>query len=310
MEDKNENFNFFSIQNLLSEATKLIRKYFVESWNANNKTEWTDDENAGEYFQTGIGLSIKRSVRPHQREILQSGNSSLWDLSLLGLIFSSEPFKNYGKSNLVRSIRDKRNQIFHNPNFSISNEEFEFLWTEISNAMIELGYSKENLDRNKIINTKSIMSNILTDEKAKQIKNEAYEEIKKGNFQKAIDLYSSALILTGLSENDAGIFYSNRSFGYLKLNESNSKNKIDQRNLMRALNDAQMAINLCPKWFKAYYRLGQVYKEFGDFEDSQENFKIALLLQPDDQSIKNALAAVKFTYFEQFRHAEIDEMND
>jgi DNA polymerase III delta prime subunit len=159
------------------------------------------------------------------------------------LIFSSEPFKNYGKSNLVRSIRDKRNQIFHNPNFSISNEEFEFLWTEISNAMIELGYSKENLDRNKIINTKSIMSNILTEEKAKQIKNEAYEEIKKGNFQKAIDLYSSALILTGLSENDAGIFYSNRSFGYLKLNESNSKNKIDQRNLMRALNDAQMAIN-------------------------------------------------------------------
>jgi hypothetical protein len=55
--------------------------------------------------------------------------------------------------------------------------------------MIELGYSKENLDRNKIKNAESTMSYLLNEEKAKQIKNEANEEFKMENFQKAIDLY-------------------------------------------------------------------------------------------------------------------------
>jgi hypothetical protein len=44
------NSNFFSIQKLLCEATKLIRSHFKTIWKQKKKTEWTDDEEAAKFF--------------------------------------------------------------------------------------------------------------------------------------------------------------------------------------------------------------------------------------------------------------------
>ena len=303
---ENENLNFFSILRLFCEATKLIRSHFLKVWKQKKRSEWTNDEESGKFFLSSDGLTIKQKVRQNQLTILLSGNINAWDLSLLGLIFSNKPFNNDSKSYFIRNIRDQRNQVFHTPSFTISDEEFKTLWHEISNAMLELGYSKSDLSMLKNLDEKKVTTNISNENTAKIIKEEANEELKKQNFEKAIELYSSAIPILNLSDQDYSILYSNRSLAYLKVYLA-STNKLDQRNLMRALNDAQMAADLNPKWYKAYYRLGQIYKEFNNLVKSQENFKIALLLQPNDEELKNALAQVKYLYFEQLRSAHFDE---
>ncbi len=200
----------------------------------------------------GNGLIISNSVKQYQRQILLSGNSLNWDLSIFGTLFLYKPFKNDQKASLIKTIRDKRNHVFHNPTFSINDLEFKSLWIDISNAMLELGFSRANLNDLQTPEQKKIQE-VTIQNKMNLIKEKANAEYRQQNFEKAIELYSSALLLTEMSDQDAAILYSNRSLSYLKLYTSSHK-KIDQRNLMRALNDAKMASELSPKWHKVFYR--------------------------------------------------------
>ncbi len=302
----NENSNFLSILSLLCEATKLIRNHFLKVWKHYKRSDWTNDEEAGKFFLTENGLNIYKKMHKNQLDILLSGNVNTWDVTLFGVIFSCKPFSNETKSSFVQVIREKRNQIFHNPIFFIHDNEFNVLWKEISNAMIALGYTQADINRLKNPDEKKKETNISNENKAKLIKEEANEEYKNENFDQAITLYSSALLITNLSDQDYSILYSNRALAYLKLYQASS-NKTDQRNIMRALNDAEMASELNPKWYKAFYRLGQIYNELNDLEKSQEYLKIALLIKPIDEEVKNLYAEVKYLYFEQLRMAHIDE---
>ena len=116
--------------------------------------------------------------------------------------------------------------------------------------MIELGYSKADLKKLKSPKQKKTAF-VSTDNKANLTKEQANEEFKRQNFENAIDLYSKAILSTELSD-DLAILNSNRSLCYLKLYTSSAK-KIDQRNLMRALNDARMASELSPSWHKPFF---------------------------------------------------------
>ena len=143
--------------------------------------------------------------------------------------------------------------------------------------------------------------------KTDTIKEEANEHFRNNEFQRAIDLYSSAIDMPDLNVEDKSIFYSNRSLAYLKLHESsNMPIKVE---LNKALSDAQKACSLNPKWFKAYARLGQIYKELNNIEMSIKNYEKALNLKPDNSEIKNALACVKYMRFEQNRMGHLDEEN-
>ena len=249
MDVKDETYNFFLIQKLLMEATKLSRNIFQQTWKQKKKTEWTNDEEAGNFFNTNGGETILKAAHENQKAILESGNSNAWDLTIFGMIFSNKPFNSNQKSNHIKTLRDKRNEIFHNPNFNLSDKEFLKLWDEISNAMIQLGYSKLNLDKIKIeFDKEKILTNISNENKANLIKDEANKEFKKENYDEALRLYDTAITLPGLPDEVTSILYCNRSLAYLKLYQSSS-NKIDQRNLMRALNEAQMACDLNQKWF-------------------------------------------------------------
>lgn len=173
-------------------------------------------------------------------------------------------------------------------------------------TVIALGYTQADINKLKNPDKKKKETNISNENKAKLIKEEANKEYKNENFDQAITLYSIALLITNLSDQDYSILYSNRALAYLKLYQTSS-NKTDQRNVMRALNDAEMASELNPKWYKAFYRLGQIYNELYVLEKSQEYLKIALLIKPIDVEVKNLYAQVKYLYFEQLRMAHIDE---
>lgn len=143
--------------------------------------------------------------------------------------------------------------------------------------------------------------------KSEALKEKANEYFRNNEFQRAIDLYSSAIDMPDLNVEEKAIFYSNRSLAYLKLHEnSNVSMKVE---LNKALSDAQKACSLNPKWFKAYARLGQIYKELNNIEMSIKNYEKAFSLMPDNSELKNSLACVKFMQFEQNRMGHFDEEN-
>lgn len=70
--------------------------------------------------------------------------------------------------------------------------------------------------------------------------------------------------------------YSNRSVAYLELG------KFDE-----ALVDAKKAVELSPKWAKAYYRLGMVYFKQGLYVDAATSFYAGCELAPANKELSN-----------------------
>lgn len=298
-----EDENYFKILKALSEATKFIRDLFIKKWTDLEKTDWTDDKKSGEFFLNGVGSSILSNLKfKAQKKYLESGNSLSWDLPLLCIVLSNEHFK-LGKleCECIKNIVNIRNDVSHMPNYSLNDSKFKALWKGLLKALADLGYPTSNFGTERIG-----FNNDQNEKKAKQYKEKGNIEFKNGNFKEALELYSSAIILSNISDQITGILYCNRSLAYLKLHLS-SPNKIDQRNLMRSLNDAQMAVNLSQKWFKAYFRLGQIYKELNDLEKSIENLKLAHHLDSSVKEVKDLLEKVKYDFFEQLRKAHLDE---
>jgi TPR repeat protein len=142
---------------------------------------------------------------------------------------------------------------------------------------------------------------------AHSLKEQANEYFRNNEFQRAIDLYSTAIDIADLNSEEKSIIFSNRSLAYLKLHEnSNVSMKVV---LKKALSDAQQACSLNPKWFKAHARLGKIYMELNNIEMSIKNYEKALSLKPDNSELKNSLANAKFMQFEQNRMGHLDEEN-
>ncbi len=306
-----ENEKYFLIQRLLLEATKLIRNLFIETWKEKLNTEWTDDESAGNFFlNDSSGKIILESAKfKKQKEELKSGNSYLWDLSLFKVIFANEPFKNTKNTDSAQNIFDVRNKTSHIATYSIDDKLFENLWKELSTPMKKLGFSKSTLNKMKSSIDKN-EKNIINEEKVKKFKEEGNQEFNNQNYIQALQLYLSALNESdklNVSNELTSIIYCNRSLVYLKLYQKS--NKKVKKDLMLALDDAQMAFSLNPKWFKSYYRLGQIYKELNDLEKSEYNLQLALFLDPKNKEIKDLMDEVKFKLFEQNRRFHLDEQS-
>jgi len=80
------------------------------------------------------------------------------------------------------------------------------------------------------------------------IKQSANEKFINKDYNSAKELYSSAIILEGIEDSLLAVLYCNRSLTYLKIHRL-QKNGND-RDLCRALNDANQTVLLDPKWHK------------------------------------------------------------
>lgn len=70
--------------------------------------------------------------------------------------------------------------------------------------------------------------------------------------------------------------YSNRSAAFLELGKYEE-----------ALADAKKAVELSPKWAKAYYRLGMVYFKQGLYVDAATTFYAGCELAPANKELSN-----------------------
>ena len=84
--------------------------------------------------------------------------------------------------------------------------------------------------------------------KAEKLKNQGNDNFKKGQFQSAIDLYGQAIECDGTNP----AYYTNRAIAYLKIEDFNL-----------AMNDCKTALNIDPKFAKAYKRISKCYIAVG-----------------------------------------------
>ncbi|NXP07506.1 TOM34 protein, partial [Thinocorus orbignyianus] len=101
-------------------------------------------------------------------------------------------------------------------------------------------------------------------ERARTLKEEGNELVKKGNHKKAVEKYSESLQL-----NQECATYTNRALCYLTLKQ-----------YKEAVQDCTEALRLDPKNIKALYRRAQALKELKDYKSSIADIKSLLKTEP------------------------------
>ncbi|XP_009889059.1 PREDICTED: mitochondrial import receptor subunit TOM34 [Charadrius vociferus] len=101
-------------------------------------------------------------------------------------------------------------------------------------------------------------------ERARALKEEGNELVKKGNHKKAVEKYSESLQL-----NQECATYTNRALCYLALKQ-----------YKEAVQDCTEALRLDPKNVKALYRRAQALKELKDYKSSIADIKSLLKTEP------------------------------
>lgn len=113
--------------------------------------------------------------------------------------------------------------------------------------------------------------------KAANIKDQGNELMKQNKYEEAIEKYTQAI---DISPN--AIFYCNRAAAFSKVGRHDD-----------AVNDAKSALQLDPEYGKAYARMGFAYLSMNKLTDAQASYERALSLDPNNQSYKDNLDAVK-----------------
>jgi serine/threonine-protein phosphatase 5 len=99
-------------------------------------------------------------------------------------------------------------------------------------------------------------------EAAEAFKNKGNEYFKESKFSEALEEYTKAIELNVEEAKKAAIYYANRSFAQIKL-----------ENYGFAIEDATQAINKDPNYPKGYYRRASAYFALGKYKNAVANFK-------------------------------------
>lgn len=150
---------------LLFEATGLARRSFFIVWTNHTNKKWTDVEEDNIDLINILNANINKKkfnakFRSNTNKYLRNGDSKEWDISVLGYIFDSLPFRKtiYAKS--VLEIKQVRNKLHHAPNINrMSKLELRTHCDNLkkSSHMLMINIEKE-------IRTKLIKTSELTDD--------------------------------------------------------------------------------------------------------------------------------------------------
>lgn len=128
-------------------------------------------------------------------------------------------------------------------------------------------------------------------EEAEKYKNKGNEYFKSGEYMQAISMYTQGIQTCPLAySRERSILYANRAAAKSKCLEKES-----------AISDCTKAIELNPSYTKAYVRRGQLYEETEKLDESLEDFKKVLTLEPGHKEANNAVRRLP---------ALIDERNE
>lgn len=115
-------------------------------------------------------------------------------------------------------------------------------------------------------------------QEAVELKIEGNKEFSIENYAKSINLYTEALNICPISyKDDRSIFYCNRAAAKIKINYTET-----------AIEDCSKAIELNPNYIKAYLRRAKLYETSDKLDESLNDFKKLLELEPSNNEARVA----------------------
>ena len=112
---------------------------------------------------------------------------------------------------------------------------------------------------------------------ADELKSEGNKALASKNYQLAIEKYTAAIALF-----ESAVYYANRAAAYSQHGQHEN-----------ARDDSKKALEIDPNYSKAYSRLGHAEFCLGNYKDSVEAYKKGLEMEPNNNSIKQSLAAAE-----------------
>ena len=127
----------------------------------------------------------------------------------------------------------------------------------------------------QIKNERTVINNDQTDSKrVLECKEKGNEAFRDGQFKKAIELYTSAILINDTNP----VLFTNRAQALLKVGRA-----------LDASHDCRQAIRLKPDFIKAFIHLAKALKELGEFQEA-----IDTLERAEDLSNEQALVVKKY----------------
>lgn len=120
----------------------------------------------------------------------------------------------------------------------------------------------------KIINNMLIF---LDKENANDLRIIGNKYVKEEKYKQAINMYTEAIKISNISNEDLSKIYCNRLYCYYK-----------QKLFEKALQDGYLSIELNTNWFKPHYRIGEIYLEMNKIDEALKYFYKAKTLSKDN----------------------------
>ncbi|CAF3902214.1 unnamed protein product, partial [Adineta steineri] len=321
------NRNYFKLELLIARSYVILRQLFKTRYSLFNGGKiWDDSTTCGKNFWTNIITKNKKiNLTSVQKTSVTNGNSNDWDLTTLtALLLNSDRPKTLNKTQIqqldnedkiLTELRDIRNKLAHHASKSIDDVEFNQLWSELTTILVALGDIDSELDKIKddsVFDTRTQSINEENVQEAVRLNALGTQAHKDRQFSDAITLFTKATVLSGVSNHDRAVFYSNMSSSRLALYElksgSSNKTEIDdpRDHRYRALQDAKQARNLWSTWWKGHFRVGKVYATINEHEKAINSFERALALGPTNNDVQKALDNSRLIHSQQLRQEHLD----
>jgi len=255
-------------------APCFLRQVFAEYWSLVESQEWQNNKISGQKLLAVPGLKSLVAKAKSQRQSIETGNSNLWDLSLLSdilillkkehpnAVLGSVDLSSFSKKNL-EWLKSTRNKLAHSGSMKIETSLFEKLWEETEKILTSMGMSSDLLESKS--NSSNVDKIYPNSKEAEEFKLKGNDYFNKQQYKEAVAEYTKGIELESVPLDLLGVLYSNRSICYLCLGAYSG-----------AKEDAQSVITLRPSWFRGYLRLGSALEKMQKYKKAVNYFKLAI----------------------------------
>ena len=229
---------YFRLHLILSKCTQNLCQLFKTKWQQLTKNSWKHDALSGQKFTKGIGKALYSKSKRIQQKVLKEGDANHWDLTLMGEVLKIHEFHDSALDPKLLNLISIRNKLAHNSSLKVSEPDFQRYFLEISDFLKFFHYKNEEIESlktNDIFKEEKSKNAISEAMKLKDLGNQAF---KNSDFLDAVDYYTKAIAIGGVSNSDMSIFYGNRATAHFNVYLSSK----DETDSLQSLMDAKQSV--------------------------------------------------------------------
>ena len=199
--------NYFKLDLLQARSYVLFRQLFRNRYSQFNGGKlWDDTSTCGTaFFNNVISKNKNINLTAVQKTSVMDGNTNEWDLTTLAtLLINGDRPKSLNKTQiqqldiedkLVKQLKDIRNKLAHHASKSVTNVEFNRIWSDLRSILLALGDIDTELDKLKddsVFQSPTQSINEENDKEASRLNSLGTQAHKEGKFTEAISFFTQA----------------------------------------------------------------------------------------------------------------------